>query len=89
MKSALQKPGFSFVEVVSQCPTNFGRRNKMADPTAMLDWFKENSVRREKARTSAVDHVDLNLAGTVTIGEFVNRDRECYEELIGVEKHGH
>jgi len=89
IKTALQKPGFTFVEVVSQCPTNFGRRNKMADPTAMLDWFKENSVRRDKARASAVDHVDLNLEGKVTIGEFVNRDRECYEELIGVAKHGH
>ncbi|HEX7393175.1 MAG TPA: thiamine pyrophosphate-dependent enzyme, partial [Thermoplasmata archaeon] len=88
MKAALQKKGFAFVEVVSQCPTNFGRRNKMADPTAMLEWFKESSVRRDKSRTAAVDHVDLNLAGQVTIGEFVDRNRECYEELIGVEKHG-
>lgn len=88
LKTALQKKGFAFVEVISQCPTNFGRRNKMADPTQMLEWFKESSVRREKARTAESDQADLNLAGQITIGEFVDRNRQCFEELIGVEKHG-
>jgi len=88
IKAALQKKGFTFVEVVSQCPTNFGRRNKMADPTQMLEWFKEMSVRRDKAKAEAPDHVDLNLAGQITIGEFVERNRECYEEHMGVAKHG-
>ncbi len=87
IKVALQKKGFSFVEIVSQCPTNFGRRNKMADPSQMLDWFKEASVRREKARAAALDHVDLNLAGQITVGEFVERDRASYEGLTGEAKH--
>ncbi len=87
IKNAVLKRGFSFVEAVSQCPTNFGRRNKMSDPTAMLEWFKENSVRRDKIRAAAIDHVDLNIAGQITIGEFVDRNRECYEDLIGVGKH--
>ncbi len=88
MKTALQKKGFAFVEVVSQCPTNFGRRNKMADPTKMLDWFKENSIRRDKARAGDIDHADINLAGKITVGEFVDRDRASYEELLGVKKDG-
>jgi hypothetical protein len=53
----------------------------------MLEWFKENSVRRDKIRAAAIDHVDLNIAGQITTGEFVDRNRECYEELIGVGKH--
>ncbi|HIH00556.1 TPA: hypothetical protein HA259_00485, partial [Thermoplasmata archaeon] len=88
IKTSLTKKGFNFVEVVSQCPTNFGRRNKMADPGALLDWFKESSVRRDKARAAALDHVDLNLAGQITIGEFVSRDRECYHERKGGGSHG-
>jgi hypothetical protein len=59
----------------------------MADPSQMLDWFKTSSVKRDKALASAIDHVDLNLAGQITVGEFVDRNRECYEELIGVAKH--
>lgn len=88
MKAALEKKGFSFVEVVSQCPTNFGRRNRMADPSQMLEWFRQSSVRRDKARAEAVDHVDLNLENKITVGEFVSRNRECFEELMGVRKHG-
>jgi len=83
IKKSLDMKGFNFVEVVSQCPTNFGRRNKMADPSALLDWFKESSVRRDKVRAAAIDHVDLNLAGQITTGEFVCRDRECYHEKKG------
>jgi hypothetical protein len=54
----------------------------------MLEWFKESSVRREKVRAEDLDAVDLNLAGQITVGEFVDRNRECFEELIGVERHG-
>ena len=86
--ASLNMKGFNFVEVVSQCPTNFGRRNKMADPSTMLEWFKEISIRRDKVRAAAIDHVDLNLAGQVTIGEFVSRDRECYHERKGGGSHG-
>ncbi len=88
IKTALQKKGFALVETVSQCPINFGRRNKMADPTQLLDWFKENSVRRDRSKAAEADHFDLNLAGQITVGEFVDRNRESYEELVGVVKHG-
>ena len=36
----------------------------------------------------AIDHVDLNLAGQITIGEFVSRDRACYHERTGGSTHG-
>jgi len=88
LKTALQKKGFAYVEAVSQCPTNFGRRNKMADPTQMLEWFKESSVRRDKAKAAAVDTLDLNMEGKITVGEFVDRNRACYDEVIGACKLG-
>jgi 2-oxoglutarate/2-oxoacid ferredoxin oxidoreductase subunit beta len=33
---ALGRPGFSFVEVMTTCPTHYGRANKLGDPAAML-----------------------------------------------------
>jgi len=33
---ALGRPGFAFIEVVTTCPTHFGRANKLGDPAAML-----------------------------------------------------
>ncbi|MFO7676173.1 MAG: 2-oxoacid:ferredoxin oxidoreductase subunit beta [bacterium] len=44
MKLALTKNGFSIVEIVSQCPTLYGRHQRIGDAVAMLKWFKENSV---------------------------------------------
>lgn len=40
----LRHEGFSFIETLTQCPTNYGRRNKIADPVDMLKWQKEIAV---------------------------------------------
>lgn len=41
---AIRHKGFAVVEVMSQCPTNFGRRNKAGDAADMMTYFKENTV---------------------------------------------
>lgn len=40
----IQNKGFSFIEAVVQCPTSFGRKNKMADPADMLKWMRDTAV---------------------------------------------
>ncbi len=44
LKKAIAHKGFSVVEILSQCPTHFGRKNRAGDAVAMLDWFKENTT---------------------------------------------
>lgn len=44
MKLALSKTGFSVLEIVSQCPTLYGRHQRIGDAVKMLEWFKANSV---------------------------------------------
>jgi len=41
---ALSKKGFSVVEVVSQCPTLYGRQQRMGDAVKMLQWLRDTSV---------------------------------------------
>ena len=36
IKGGLDSHGFSFIEAMCQCPTAFGRNNKMADPAKMM-----------------------------------------------------
>ncbi len=45
---AMQKVGFSLVEVVSPCPTAFGRRNNMASPVKLMEQLRDNVVTVEK-----------------------------------------
>ncbi|WP_136798292.1 2-oxoacid:ferredoxin oxidoreductase subunit beta [Desulfosediminicola ganghwensis] len=40
LKNAIQHKGFSVVEILSQCPTHFGRKNKGGDAAAMMENYK-------------------------------------------------
>ncbi len=39
MADAMTHPGFSFIEVISDCPEYFGRYNKVGGGAAMLSWM--------------------------------------------------
>ena len=66
IKRGLQQPGFSFIECLSNCPTQYGRRNAMRTPAEQLQYFRERSVTLAKARTMT----DQELEGKLIVGEF-------------------
>jgi 2-oxoglutarate ferredoxin oxidoreductase subunit beta len=68
---ALQHEGFSVVEVLSQCPTYFGRFNGMPDPVQMVQWFKTNTFMAKSP--------DEEKDGKIPIGVF--RDDKSVPEL--------
>ncbi len=45
LKKAIQHKGFSVVEILSQCPTHYGRKNKEGDAVAMLELQKANTAK--------------------------------------------
>lgn len=45
---AIKHRGFSFVEVVSCCPTYYGRYNREGDAVAMVELIKSRAMSREK-----------------------------------------
>jgi len=67
LKKVLQRTGFSFIEVLSSCPTQYGRRNEQPSPAEMLRAFKANCVTLERAKGMSAEE----LAGKTLIGEFV------------------
>ena len=44
ISDGLDNKGFSFIEALVQCPTAYGRRNKMGDPAKMMAWMRDNAV---------------------------------------------
>jgi len=50
IRRALETPGFAFVECVSPCPTQFGRRNRIDSPARLYDELRGRCVSRETAR---------------------------------------
>lgn len=79
---AIQTPGFAFVEAVTQCPTYFGRRNKMGTPVDMIEWFRKHSVNATAAAKLDPEELD----GKIVIGEFYRGDApeytRVYEDVI-------
>ena len=79
MYEIFNKKGFSFIEVLSPCPTLYQRRNKMGDGMETLKVYKEMSKRKDGASTS---EVGLTRDGEIIIGKFVDRDRPDYATLM-------
>jgi 2-oxoglutarate ferredoxin oxidoreductase subunit beta len=46
LSRALATTPFSFVEVLSPCPTQYGRRNQLDTPTSMFDQLMASCVDR-------------------------------------------
>jgi 2-oxoglutarate ferredoxin oxidoreductase subunit beta len=71
METAMKKEGFSFVEIVSQCPVSYGRRTNLREGLDMLKHFKDNSVLVETARNMS----ESELEGKIVIGTLLDRER--------------
>ncbi len=76
LKKAVKWNGFSFIEMVSQCPTYFGRKNDMAEPVDVFNWIRGNSIALAKAKEMAPE----DLKEKFVVGEF---KEEAREELSG------
>jgi 2-oxoglutarate ferredoxin oxidoreductase subunit beta len=66
IKKSLTIEGFAFVEVLSTCPTQFGRRNRYDSPTDMLTMLKESCISKQEAEQLTPEE----LQGKVITGEF-------------------
>ncbi|MEM1589183.1 MAG: thiamine pyrophosphate-dependent enzyme [Candidatus Bathyarchaeia archaeon] len=78
VKKALRLKGFRFIEVVSQCPTAFGRRVGFKSAGEMVKWFRENSITLEQAEKLSEE----DLAAKIVVGEFVERSKPTLTENV-------
>lgn len=75
IREALEKPGFTFIEIVAPCPTLFVRRNRLGDGLAALESYQENAVIKNGADTR---ECELGIGGPIVCGKFVDIDRTSY-----------
>ena len=81
---AFKKKGFSFIEVISPCPTLYQRRNKLGDGLDTMKYYKEKSKTKHGTPTG---EVGLTMTGEIIVGKFVDRDRPDYSELLKAQMH--
>jgi 2-oxoglutarate ferredoxin oxidoreductase subunit beta len=78
IKKAIQKRGFSFIEVITQCPVQFGKKTGAGSAVQMLREYKEKAISvREAAKLS-----EEELAARIIVGELVDKAKpEMVEEI--------
>ncbi len=79
MGEILRKKGFSFLEVLSPCPTLYQRRNRLGGGLEALQYYKENSVVRHGANTK---EAGITYQGPLVVGKFVDIERPTFLDLL-------
>lgn len=82
IERAIEKKGFSVVEIMTPCPTAYGKINKKGTGEQMILEQKNLAVRIEKAQTMSAEE----LKNKIVIGTLVDRELpeyiNTYEKII-------
>ena len=68
IQTAIAHKGFSLVDVISTCPTYYGRKNKKGSPADMISWLKDHYVDVKAAERMTPEQME----GKFLMGEFKN-----------------
>ncbi len=70
IKKALQTEGFSFIEALTPCPVQFGRRNELEDAADMLKSLMDKCIMKEDAEGLSPEE----LGDRIVTGEFTDEE---------------
>lgn len=73
---AFRKSGFSVVEVLAPCPTNFGRANRQGGPVEMMKLLKDMTINTSQLKAMK----DGQEKDKIVRGIFVDREVLSYDE---------
>ena len=75
---AIQKPGFSVIEVISPCAQYYSRINRLGDGLDMMKFYHDNAVIKHNEPT---ENLDIDYQKEIIIGKFIDRERPTYTEV--------
>ncbi|MBC8313849.1 MAG: 2-oxoacid:ferredoxin oxidoreductase subunit beta [Candidatus Cloacimonetes bacterium] len=74
---AIQKPGFSVVEVISPCAQYYSRINRLGDGLDMMRFYHDNAVIKHNEPT---ENLDIDYQKQIIMGKFIDREKPTYIE---------
>ena len=80
---ALQHRGFSFLDILSNCHINLGRKNKMASAMENLEWIDKITVSKKKYDAlSEEEQLNLFPTGILKEDKEVREYMDMYQDII-------
>jgi len=80
MLKAMKVNGLAFIEVLSPCPTYYGKYNNFPTGLDMMRYFKKMSIINHEADLRTVD-IDLKSGKPIIVGNFVHKERPSYNDM--------
>ncbi len=77
VRTAILRPGFSFIEVLGPCPVNYGRRNK-EKPFDTLKYYQNKTIIKNNAHPA---ELDIDFAKGTILGNFFATERDTCSDL--------
>ncbi|MFA8436586.1 MAG: thiamine pyrophosphate-dependent enzyme [Marinifilaceae bacterium] len=83
IEEALNKKGFSFIEIISPCPANYGKKNNLGEGIEEMQYYQDNSIIKH-----GIDPRDaeLDLNGKIVVGKFIDIEKAGLIEKRTVKK---
>jgi 2-oxoglutarate ferredoxin oxidoreductase subunit beta len=75
MEKAFLKQGFSVVEVIAHCHTQYGRQNRLGGAVEMMEWQRDHALTVEKAVTMKPEETKDRLL----IGVLVDKELPVFQ----------
>ena len=78
MQNAIHKKGFSFVEIISQCPVSYGKMTGTSDPVTLLEQLRDASIHVDDTKGMSEEE----LEGKFVVGKLVERQRGEFGDAL-------
>jgi 2-oxoglutarate ferredoxin oxidoreductase subunit beta len=79
IEKALQKKGFTFIEVISPCPTLYDRYNRHGEGLDVMKLYREISVIRNFTDPMKAE---IDYRTRIVLGEFVDEEKPEFTDLL-------
>ena len=79
IQEALNRKGFSFIEVITPCVTLYARRNRLGDGLNLLKYYYDNSEIQHNANTK---DLEIKYQGKIIVGKFVDKEKPTFLEAM-------
>jgi 2-oxoglutarate ferredoxin oxidoreductase subunit beta len=83
LKAAIAHKGFSVVEVLSQCPTYYGRKNRAGSAVDMMNFFKEHAVEAGAEMNGDPEAFEIGIFRQVEKPEYCERYADVLARVSG------
>lgn len=78
-QEALERKGFSFIEVITPCVTLYARRNRLGDGLNLLKFYYENSDIQHGVDTRSLG---IDFQGKIIVGKFIDKQKPTFLDCM-------